>query len=245
MKFRVTVNPQDANIDLTGFSGLEYMLNPEEEDPDIDLADIKSIEDHIKRKEEEFSELCEEIYSNIRDLSLETEEEIFLYYGRSGKRKLYYKILSRIIEASFNEEEYRGSESLSDEDQDKSFSESSTESSSSSSSSEDSCYEEEEEDYSSAPPLQSLARPNVIPRPVGTPQPKVSSAYMDQLSLRRIRTVTSSAAPVTRTNEIKTNFVDPERPIIFRGIEPIKLRPGIQMTSSLYKGVQITIFKNI
>jgi hypothetical protein len=244
MKLRITAKPRNHMIDLSNLSPYPNIVPPDH----IELDDAASIEEYIFSQTEQLEELIEAVRSLIEE---EFEDRIpntiFFYYDYTEDQRLYYGILTRMFETSFNEEEYISvnDEPLSDEEaSDSSFSSSS---SSTIEYDDQDCEDNSERDVDDDEPearVRATGGIPAIPRPQGIPQPKVSSAYMEELSVQRTRSSRESAAAASRPTRVKTNFVEPDRPPHFQGIEPVKLRPGIDMEKFEYNGTQITVFKN-
>lgn len=244
MKFRITAKPRDHMIDLSDLSPFPDIIPPDH----IDLDDAASIEEYLFEQVGQFGELAEAVRSLMEDeFQDSTPNTVLFYYEYLEDQKLYYGILTRMLEASLNEEEYI---SVDDEPLSEDSESSSNTSSSPTSECEndgptdaDNYNEYDQEDIQRSQETHSRATGS-IPRPHGIPQPKVSSAYMEELSVQRTRSSRESAAAASRPASIKSNFVEPDRPPHFQGIEPVKLRPDIDMEKFEYNGAQVTVFKN-
>lgn len=273
MRFKVTEKPRAHMIDLSDLSPFPDMMPPD----DIDLEDMDDIEKYIYAHQKTYDELVETLPSLVNDeFPLHLPDRLFFYYEYADDQLLYYQILTRMLEASYNEATYVSiaDEPMESDNDDKSDT---SDKSDDGSSSEGSCSDNGEACDSSTGARvsknveQTRARNDqrlrdresdddqeeyrsdnddreedvdILPPPRGIPQPKASTVYMEELSAQRTRTTKESTVAASRPTEIKSNFVKPDKPPAFQGIEPVKLRPGIDMDKFEYNGVQITAFKN-
>ena len=242
MRFRLITKPKDHMIDLSDLSPFPDMVPPD----DIDLEDGEQVEEYLYAHSEAYDDLLEAVHSLVEDeFPIRIPDTVFLFYDYTEDQKLYYQILSRMLEASFNYTEYTSITEepiASNEESDDTSSEDSDSGSSDGDHSNDGEDRQEDDEYRSDND-DPEEEESIIPRPRGIPQPKVSSVYMEELAAQRTR-VTKESAAASRTTRIKSNFVEPDRPPQFQGIEPVKLRPGIDMDKFEYNGAQITVFRN-
>ncbi len=193
-------------------------------------------------------------------------DEVEVYYGDFMGHRLYYRVLSQLLEMLSRGGEdfvYKPDVVMSDDDEesdsddtdkvimddDNNAAEEEAEVGNDAVNSDN----DEEEDVGRAG-RKHIKKPAVeeendeappIPMPQGRPMPHATSERMEQVAARRPRMAREMAprgnnAPAT----IKNNFRAPERLTVFARAEPLRQRTDLDMHSFTYKGTVITSFTN-
>jgi hypothetical protein len=159
MKFKLHTTTDEPDYNLGILSDYPDLLPPE----DMDVDNLKEVEDYLFDGErlEQFDALVDELRS------LGIDKQVFtLGFDNSDDYGLFFKVLVQMINAEYNNQEYRSPQSDEDEPDDMQVAEESEETKS--------IQEEEEEEEEEESRIE-------IPRPRGIAQPNITSAEMERL----------------------------------------------------------------
>jgi hypothetical protein len=202
MRFKLYTGTDEPDYNLGILSDYPDLLPPD----DIDVDDLKEVEDYLMSADrmEQFDALIEE----LRSLGV-NKSEFTLGFDDSDDYGLFFKVLVRMINAEYNNEDYKPPGVDDDEPDDMQVAEESEKS-------ETVHGEEEEEEETQIE----------IPKPRGIPQPNITSAEMEQLLTQK---------PITQRPSIQARATNvslapkKQESSNFDSLRRVVLREGLQM----------------